>query len=73
MKAFIPLLETNSKFILKAYDKNLLQNNGYSENCEIPIDGYLGVRRITINKDINCRKDAASHRFGLLCNPNLLI
>ena len=28
--------KTNSKFILKTYDKNLLQSNGDSENCEIP-------------------------------------
>jgi hypothetical protein len=38
-KGFVPHLETNSKFILKMYDKNLLQSNGHFENCEIPNDG----------------------------------
>jgi hypothetical protein len=38
-----PHLETNSKFILKMYDKNLLQRNGDSRNCEIPIVGYLNM------------------------------
>lgn len=28
--------KTNSKFILKTYDKNLLQSNDHSKNCEIP-------------------------------------
>ena len=32
-----PHLKTNSKFILKMYDKNLLQSNDDSENYEIPI------------------------------------
>jgi hypothetical protein len=34
--------KTNSKLILIQYDKNLLQNNSSSRDCEIPIDGYLG-------------------------------
>jgi hypothetical protein len=38
----VPHIKTNSKLILKTYDKNLLQSNGHSRNCEIPIDGYFG-------------------------------
>ena len=38
----IPHIKTNSKLILKTYDKNLLQSNGHFRNCEIPIDGYFG-------------------------------
>ena len=34
-----PHLETNSKLFLKSNDKNLLQKNGDSRKCEIPIDG----------------------------------
>jgi hypothetical protein len=30
-------LKTNSKLILKRYDKNLLQSNSHFPNCEIPI------------------------------------
>ncbi len=33
------MVKTNSKFILKMYDKNLLQSNDSSKKCEIPIDG----------------------------------
>jgi hypothetical protein len=33
----IPHNKTNSKFILKMYDKNLLQSNGDFKNGEIPI------------------------------------
>ena len=33
----IPPTKTNSKFILKTYDKNLLQSNDHSQNREIPI------------------------------------
>lgn len=29
-------IKTNSKFILKMYDKNLLQSNGHFWDCEIP-------------------------------------
>jgi hypothetical protein len=38
--------KTNSKFILKMYDKNLLQSNNGSEDCEIPIDGYFASIKI---------------------------
>ena len=38
----VPHIKTNSKFTLKTYDKNLLQRNSHSRNCEIPIDGYFG-------------------------------
>ena len=33
-------LTQNSSFV--QYDKNLLQSNGHSRNCEIPISGYFG-------------------------------
>ena len=33
------------------YDKNLLQSNGNSENCEIPIGGYFASERIPIFGD----------------------
>ena len=36
-------LKTNSKFILKMSDKNLLQSNSHFDNYEIPIDGYFQV------------------------------
>ena len=29
-------IKTNSKFILKMYDKNLLQSNDHFRDCEIP-------------------------------------
>ena len=38
--------KTNSKLILKTYDKNLLQSNGRFGNREIPIDGYFAWGRI---------------------------
>ena len=38
-KTPVPHQKTNSKFILKTYDKNLLQSNVDSVRCEIPIDG----------------------------------
>ena len=38
--------KTNSKFILKMYDKNLLQSNNGSGDCEIPIDGYFASIKI---------------------------
>ena len=34
-------LTQNSSFV--QYDKNLLQSNSHSRNCEIPIDGYFGM------------------------------
>ena len=37
---FVPHNNTNSKFILKMYDKNLLQNNGVFDTCKIPFNGY---------------------------------
>ena len=40
-KLCAPHCKTNSKLILKDYDKNLLQSNDHSKNCEIPIDGYF--------------------------------
>jgi hypothetical protein len=33
------------------YDKNLLQSNGFSEDCEIPNDGYFASGRIPISGD----------------------
>ena len=38
--SFVPHSKTNSKLILKMYDKNLPQSNGSSRKCEIPNDGY---------------------------------
>ena len=42
----VPHIKTNSKFTLKTYDKNLLQRNSHSRNCEIPIDGYFASIKI---------------------------
>ena len=57
------------------YDKNLLQNNGLSENCEIPIfwdfDGFL-ITNYWVRKDVlrDCRKKrtfAPSLAKGMPC------
>ena len=60
-------LTQNSSFVQE--DKNLLQSNGHSRNCEIPIDGYFGN---IASSDIGINPVfpifAASHRKSTLCD-----
>lgn len=71
MKSFRPApKKTNSKFILKMYDKNLTQKYGGFVTCEIPIswDFFDGFIPFFGDLGKKCTKSTLSNKKSLSLN-----